>query len=143
MSFLKDHNFKLKPRLAPLVSDLVQHCNWNVAKSTLELVLKEDQGFSAFAWFGTINKRYAEAQESSFVDLDKDTIQLDVLGDKGVVATLLFRNLKVIDHACSFQSESTTENDLKHIVVLHYNSVHISIEELDKIDGVDTEWKSE
>jgi len=122
-------NFKLVPKYMPFLTQFVSDVSWNCQARTLEFNITETARFDAFNWFGGINKRVAESQKSSFVDLEQDSLLLVLMDecDKEVV-TIKFRGLGLIDHHCFFARDTLgsfgvdSPNDpLAHFVRLMYS----------------------
>lgn len=150
-------NFKVVPRYAPYLSSSILTLDWNCVERTITLSVQETANFEAFNWFGTINKRLAESQKSSFVDLDLDSILIFFQNEDGQdVAMLKLKALQLTSHSCiagpvagisAFGIDSTS-NPLFHRITIKYGdceSVPVEHEEdrvgPDKVDMVDLEWQ--
>lgn len=150
-------HFKLVPKYMPFLTEFIQAVSWNAAEQTLEVRIAETPKFEAFQWFGTINKRYAESQKSSFVDLECDSLLLAFKDqcDKDV-AQFKFRSLKVVWHDCDLSKESVFLTDvnepLVHNLKIKYSDCEqiplpTSVAEegpvlsLERNEVVDAEWQ--
>lgn len=125
--------FRLVPKYMPFLSQAVEQVAWNCADSMLDLEIQETAGFDAYRWFGTINKRFAESQKSSFVDLEQDSLSLYFEDQDGKdVALVKFRGLKLVKHHCylskglqsPFGIDSPSEN-LRHSISLRYSDAEM------------------
>jgi hypothetical protein len=115
------NQFRLIPRFMPFLSEFVEEVTWDCADQILEIQIAETPRFEAFQWFGTINKRYGEAQKSSFVDLDKDSLRLEFLDTcSHEVASLKFRNMKMIDHKC-YLDKNGIDSHVSHRIKVKYS----------------------
>lgn len=153
--------FRVTPKYMPFLSQNILQVTWNAAEKTLSLEIRETPNFDAYRWFGTINKRLAESQKSSFVDLEQDSILIHFEDGEGKdVAAVKFRGLKLVEHHCYMGKQTGFGIDspgtpLSHSVNLRYTDsemmpVHhiededrpllISPEESNEI--VDEEWQT-
>ena len=97
-------HFKLVPQFMPFLMNFVKGVEWNCQDKTLDVIIEETPSFDAYSWFGGINKRMAEAQKSSFVDLEEDSVSL-VFQDENEkeICTIKFKGLQLVKHFCCLQ----------------------------------------
>jgi hypothetical protein len=118
--------FRLIPRIMPFLAEFVQEVVWDAAEQTLEIVITETPRFEAFQWLVNMNKRYGEAQKTSFVDLDKESVKLTFLDCcHNEVASLKFRHMKMTGHKCELKQctdfGTPETNPVSHRVKVKYS----------------------
>ena len=91
----------LVPKYIPFLSKFMKEVSWNCAEKTIDIEISETAGFDAYNWFGGINKRMQEAQKSSFVDMDQDSLLLVFMDEcEKQVASIKFCGLQLVKHFC-------------------------------------------
>jgi len=111
--------FKLVPKYIPFLVQFITESSWNCVEKTIDIEINETAGFDAYNWFGGINKRMAEAQKSSFVDLDQDSLLLVFMDEcEKEVANIKFCGLELMSHHC-YLSKSY-QYSLCHSITIHY-----------------------
>lgn len=100
--------FKLVPKYMPFLTQFITDVTWNCQERFLEFNILETARFDAYDWFGGINKRVADSQKSSFVDLEQDSLLMVFLDecDKEVM-NIKFRGLILENHHCYLSKESS------------------------------------
>lgn len=120
--------FRLVPKFIPSLEKYFKKVKWNSVEKTLEIKVAETPNFEAFAWFGTINERFAEGQKSSFVDFEQDSLSLYFLDcQEKEVACFKFKNLKLLSHNClmsracdSFGLSNESCDHVTHSITIQY-----------------------
>lgn len=120
--------FKLVPKYMPFLTQFITDVSWNCQERIIEFNVFETARFDAYDWFGGINKRVADSQKSSFVDLEQDSLLLVFLDecDKEVV-NIKVRGLVLVDHHCYVSNESSgygidsPDEPLRHSVKIKYS----------------------
>jgi len=112
-------NFKLVPKYIPFLSQFIKEASWNCAEKTINIEIKETAEFDSYNWFGGINKRMSEAQKSSFVDLDQDSLLLIFMDEcDKEVASIKFCGLQLVKHFCYLSKKH--QDSLCHSISIHY-----------------------
>jgi hypothetical protein len=146
------NKFKLIPKYIPFLSQFIQKVSWDCAEKTLEIEIDETANFDSYNWFGGINKRMSEAQKTSFVDLDQDSLMLIFMDESNAqVACIKFCGLYLKKHYLEFGNYSI-DHILSHSIILGYQeSEIIKIEsededfrrsQTDENEIVDEEWQA-
>ncbi len=113
--------FRFVPKQAPYLENCVRSLEWNSVDKTLEVNLYETAGFESYSWFSTINKRMSEAQRSSFVDLEQDSLLLVFQdNDQKDVVSIKFRGLHLTSHGCCLATEQLNTSKVYHNITLKY-----------------------
>jgi len=152
------NTFRLIPKFLPQLEKFVTRVEWNCVEKTLEVKILETPNFEAFAWFSTINDRYAEGQKSSFVDFEQDSLKLYFLDQQSrEVACFKFKNLKLLSHECPLRTDCDTFgagapcDHVSHKIVIQYADhkvlpiQHAEAEaaaSMDEQKAMDEEWQT-
>jgi hypothetical protein len=147
------NKFKLIPKYIPFLSQFVETVSWDCAGQTIDITISETDRFEAYKWFGGINKRMAESQKSSFVDLEQDSLLLVFVDENDKeVTSVKFRGLCLVEHECYLAKDYPVENLLVHSVKLQYSdceTVPIFHDEFGLVtpsqrnEIVDNEWQAD
>lgn len=158
-SYPSTEKFRLVPKFLPNLENYFKMVKWNSVEKQLEIQVAETPNFEAFAWFGTINERFAEGQKSSFVDFEQDSLNLYFLdSQEKEVACFKFKNLKLLSHDClmskscdSFGLSNESHDHVTHRITIQYADhkvVPIQRAEaeaeanLDPEEAIDQEWQT-
>lgn len=118
--------FTLVPKYMPQLSQHITQTSWNCVEKTLDIEINETGNFDAFNWFSNINKRVAESQKSSFVDMEHDSLVMTFQDEFGNdLANVKFRGLHLINHSCFMVNNinpmfDANPNFLFHTITIRY-----------------------
>ena len=140
------NKFRFIPKYMPTLEETVTCVHWDCATKTLNVVMKENATFDTYNWFSTINKRLSEAQRSSFVDLEQDSLTLVLQDQDGNdVSSIKFRGLELTKHSCRFLNSENAEHIVTHHIDLEYTDCEtIQQPSYERIgtELVDDEWQT-
>lgn len=124
--------YRVTPSMNPRLADLIDSVVWNCVEKKLYILINENAEFEAFRWFGTINERYQDVQQSSFADLDRDSILIEFWDqNQEGLGCLKVRNLKLVDHKYSLVAP------LYHDITIQYEELEFAVPKIE----IDDEWK--
>lgn len=148
---LPSHRFVLTPRPLKHLRKYMRDVTWNSTTKMLIIHACETPKFEIYEWLEYIRKQTVENKKGPFVDLDKDALTLQMLGqDTQECVYLKFKNLSVVDHTCTMACNDS--HALIYHITLGYQEMDIEKKEKATDDPVssldvnrisDEEWQAE
>ena len=145
--------YRIIPSSMPHLQQFISLQNWDSVNKQLDLVIKENKDLDAFDWITHLGKNHTEYQNNSFYK-NEETLSFILQEKNKEIATIKFKELKLISHYCGFEdcfTESEITSEMIHGIQTQYSSSEIikpkedlamlGVEEQNKI--IDSEWNSE